>query len=109
MSEDGSGEPYRAAWWVPGKHGQTLWGKLVRRSHAVAARVEVWDTPDGDQLEMHRVFASPGSPRLFLLHGLEGTVRSHYIGGFLAQAVSRSWGADLLIFRGCGSVPNRSR
>jgi predicted alpha/beta-fold hydrolase len=43
---------------------------------------------------------------LLLLHGLEGTVRSHYVGGFFRQAARRGWGADLLVFRGCGEEPN---
>ncbi len=99
---------YRPAWWVPGAHLQTLWGKLFRRT-TVPTRVEVWRTPDDDSLEIHRLDAAPDRPRLFLLHGLEGSVRSHYVGGFLSQARARGWGADLLIFRGCGSAPNAAR
>jgi predicted alpha/beta-fold hydrolase len=49
-----------------------------------------------------------GAPRLFFLHGLEGTVRSHYVAGFFGEASKRGWGADLLIFRGCGDEPNRA-
>lgn len=36
-------------------------------------------------------------------------MRSHYVAGLFAQARARGWGADLLLFRGCGSVPNRAR
>ena len=71
--------------------------------------LERWDTPDGDFVELHRVSAEPGAPRLLLLHGLEGTVRSHYAQGLLNEAVRRGWGADLLIFRSCGSDMNRTR
>jgi len=99
---------YRPAWWVPGPHAQTLWPKFFRRSPAVELRLERWDTPDGDFVELHRMSAAPGSPRLFLLHGLEGTVRSHYVGGFFHEAHRRGWAADLLIFRGCGTEPNRA-
>lgn len=100
---------YRPAWWVPGRHLQTLWGKLFRPKAPLVSRVEVLRTPDDDELELHRLDAPPGRPRLFLLHGLEGTVRSHYVGGLFAQARARGWGADLLLFRGCGDVPNRAR
>lgn len=58
---------------------------------------------------MLRLDAAPHSPRLFLLHGLEGTVRSHYVGGLLQVASERGWGADMLIFRGCGEELNRAR
>jgi predicted alpha/beta-fold hydrolase len=66
------------------------------------------DTPDGDFLDIVRLDAPDRAPRLFLLHGLEGTVRSHYVGGFLRLAAERSWGADVLLFRGCGNEPNRA-
>jgi predicted alpha/beta-fold hydrolase len=74
----------------------------------VSVRRERWDTPDGDFLDVHRLDAPSGAPRLILLHGLEGTIRSHYIGGFFAEASRRGWAADLMIFRGCGDEPNRA-
>src|SRR5205085_4082384 len=97
---------YRPAWWVPGTHAQTLWGKFMRRRSRLNARAERWSTPDGDFLDMHRLDAGPDSPRLFLLHGLEGTARSHYLGGLFDEARRREWGADLLIFRSCGTELN---
>jgi predicted alpha/beta-fold hydrolase len=70
--------------------------------------VERWETPDGDFVDLHRLDAPVGAPRLFFLHGLEGTIRSHYVAGFFGEAKRRGWGADLLIFRGCGDEPNRA-
>jgi predicted alpha/beta-fold hydrolase len=104
---------YTPAWWVPGPHLHTLWGKLVRRAPAVHTRVERWATPDDDELEIRRLDAPAGAPadtpRLLLLHGLEGTIRSHYLRGTLAQARARGWAADVLIFRGCNGEVNRAR
>ena len=99
---------YRPAWWVPGGHAQTLWGKFFRPRPALPTRLERWDTPDGDFIDIHRLKGDPGAPRLLFLHGLEGTVRSHYVAGFFAEAQRRRWAADLLIFRGCGEEPNRA-
>jgi predicted alpha/beta-fold hydrolase len=45
---------------------------------------------------------------LLFLHGLEGTIRSHYVAGFFSEALRRGWAADLLIFRGCGEETNRA-
>jgi uncharacterized protein len=70
--------------------------------------VERWNTPDGDFIDVHRLAGPPGAPRLFLLHGLEGSVRSHYVTGFFSEAAKRGWAADLLIFRGCGDEPNHA-
>ena len=109
-----SKDTYTPAWWVPGAHLQTLWGKLVRRPPRVTTRAERWATPDGDALEIRRLDPPTGAPRdvprLVILHGLEGTIRSHYIMGLLDQARRRGWAADVLIFRGCnGEIPRAPR
>ena len=104
---------YTPAWWVPGAHARTLWGKLARRSPSLATRVERWPTGDGDEIELHRVEplqakATHGG-RLLVLHGLEGTIRSHYLRGLLALAQRRGWSADALIFRTCNGEMTRAR
>jgi uncharacterized protein len=103
---------YTPAWWVPGAHLRTLWGKLVRRAPRVVTRVERWTTPDGDEIELRRLDAPTGvadAPRLLLLHGLEGTIASLYLRGTLAEARARGWAADALIFRTCNGEMNRAR
>ena len=44
-----------------------------------------------------------------MLHGLEGTIRSHYLLGMLAEARRRGWSADALIFRTCNGETTRAR
>jgi predicted alpha/beta-fold hydrolase len=104
---------YRAAWWVPGGHAQTLWGRFARKRRPVPTRLERWETPDGDFLEVHRLDrhpdSAPNTPHVLLLHGLEGSIRSHYAQGLLGEMQRRGWSADLLIWRSCGSEPNRTR
>src|SRR5258708_35625335 len=46
---------YTPAWWVPGAHLQTLWGKLARRPPIVPPRRERWPTPDDDEIEIRRL------------------------------------------------------
>jgi len=99
---------YRPAWWIPGPHARTLWGKFLRPRAPLVARVERWPTADDDFLDIHRLDAPRGAPRLLILHGLEGTVRSHYAVGLMDEARRRGWAADLLIFRSCGDEPNRA-
>src|SRR5438045_9636844 len=70
---------YRAAWWVPGPHAQTLWGKFARRAPSLPTRLERWSTPDNDFLDILRMDAGTERPRLFLLHGLEGSLISSYV------------------------------
>ena len=99
---------YRPAWWLPGGHLKTLWGKLARPRPRVATRRERWETADGDFIDLHRLDANTGSPRLLILHGLEGSARSHYALGLLNEARSRGWASDVLVWRSCGSEPNQT-
>jgi uncharacterized protein len=104
---------YTPAWWVPGAHLRTLWGKLVRRPPSLDTRVERWAMVDGDEIELHRLepegAVAPHRGRLLVLHGLEGTIRSHYLRGLLTLAQTRGWAADALIFRTCNGEMTRAR
>jgi uncharacterized protein len=68
---------------------------------------------DGDEIELHRLeprgARAPHHGRLLILHGLEGTIRSHYLRGLLALAYHRGWPADALIFRTCNGEMTRAR
>ena len=86
-----------------------MWGRFFKRARVPQARLERWETHDDDFVDLWRVDARPGSARFVLLHGLEGGARSHYVAGLLAGARDRGWQANLLLFRGCGTEPNRAR
>ena len=122
---------YRPAWWVPGAHAQTLWGKFMRPHQPIATHVERIETPDGDFLDIHSIEPAPSSsatsalassntrtpapansecttPHIILLHGLEGGMHSHYARGLLLEMQRRGWGASLVLWRSCGEEPNRA-
>lgn len=116
-------KPYRPAWWLPGPHAVTLWGKFGRKEPTLDMRWEQVDTPDGDFLELVHVDAggdtqrgSAGAhatthstdttPRLLILHGLEGGVDSKYVRGLMREAHARGWNATLMLYRTCGPTPN---
>lgn len=109
------GPPFSPAWWLRNRHLQTLWGKLARRRPALPTRTVRWETPDGDFVDLLRMDPAPRrasarpAPRVLLLHGLEGSPRSHYVTGIFEECRRRGWGADLLVFRSCGAEPNRER
>jgi hypothetical protein len=109
MSLSGGEYRYRPAWWLPGGHLQTLWGKFAPKAALPTSVVERLETPDGDQIQLHTVGRSDATRRLLLLHGLEGSIESHYVRRLLALAAARGWGATLMVFRGCGSTPNTAR
>lgn len=102
--------PYRHAWWLPGAHLPTFWGKKMRHLAPVHERIERWTTPDGDHLSIARAGAiTEGRPHLLVLHGLEGSTSSNYAQGLLGQARRRGWSADLMLFRSCDGEINRAR
>jgi predicted alpha/beta-fold hydrolase len=100
---------YRPAWWVPGPHAQTMWAKFLRRRMQLPTRQECVETPDGDSLDLLHLDRAPGAPRVLVLHGLEGTPRSHYVTGLFEEANRRGWNATLLSFRGCGPGGSRGK
>jgi uncharacterized protein len=81
----------------------------MRRASGLETKLERIETPDGDFLDLYHLSGKPGAPTLVLLHGLEGSLRSHYIQGLLSEASRRSWHAVVLIFRSCGDSMNRTR
>ncbi len=101
------GTSFRAAWWLPGPHLQTAWGRVARSRRQVAFVREVLETPDGDELVLDHVEGAAGSPSLLALHGLEGSSYSVYVQGFLAAAERLGWRGTALNFRSCARDPLR--
>jgi predicted alpha/beta-fold hydrolase len=85
-----------------------VWGPLFRRD-GVARRRERVTTPDGDFLDLDWLAepAATRAPLLLVLHGLEGSGRSHYAAGLLREASLRGWRAAVLNFRSCSGELNR--
>lgn len=98
---------YRAPWWLPGGHLQTIYPFLFRRPPRPALRRERWDTPDGDFVDVDFLDGPTDAPLLVLFHGLEGGSHSHYARALMHAARARRWRALLPHFRGCGGEANR--
>ena len=106
---------FRPAWWLPGAHLQTLWGRLARPRSLVPLRREVLETPDGDELLLDHTegteeasssgAALPRRGRLLVLHGLEGSSNSVYVQGLLAAGRRLGLRGTVLNFRSCARDP----
>ena len=97
---------YRAPFWLPGGHAQTMFPALFRRVKRVTQRAERLELPDGDFIDLE--WAGQGSTRLAILsHGLEADLKTGYIQGMAAALVRRGWDVLAWNFRGCGDAPNR--
>ena len=98
-------EDFRPAAWLPGPHLQTVFGRLVRSRRLVPMRREALTTPDGDELLVDHVDGRAGSPRVIVLHGLEGSSNSVYAQGLLFEIRRRGWRGAAMNFRSCARDP----
>jgi len=100
--------PYRAPWWLPGSHAQTIYPYLALRPAPLGYRRERVETPDGDFIDFDWLpDGAAGAPTLILFHGLEGSSASHYATTLLAAAARRGWRGVVPHWRGCSGEPNR--
>lgn len=121
--------PYRAPWWLPGGHAQTIYAKLIVRRARVAYRRERWETPDGDFIDLDWIEEPPAAsrqqpangkssvvsrhsspderPLVVLFHGLEGSSRGNYALAMMAALRDRGMRGVVVHFRGCSGEPNR--
>lgn len=97
---------FQPAWWLPGPHLQTLWGSLFRPRPGLDGTMEHLELADGDFLDLYWSGPAAG-PLILMLHGLEGTLASHYAAGSLHSLNRAGWRTCFMHFRGCSGETNR--
>lgn len=102
-------EIYSPPWWLRGSHAQTIWGKVLRNRRELQLSRRMFPTPDGDDLELYSLPEIASAPHIVLLHGLEGSLNSHYVNGVLSAAADARFNAHAMMFRSCGSGTNRTK
>jgi predicted alpha/beta-fold hydrolase len=98
--------PLAPPWWLPGATGQTIWARVVRSRRLVRFTREVLPTPDQDDLILDHLDAGRGTPRVVLLHGLEGSAYSLHTQGLAALVAAAGWSCTVLNFRSCARDPD---
>lgn len=98
-------ESFEPARWLPGPHAQTLWAQMARSRRQVEIDREVLPTPDGDVVILDHLKGAPRgdtpTPRLLILHGLEGSSFSSYAQGMLSIGQRLGMSGTVLNFRSC--------
>lgn len=97
---------FKPAWWLHNPHLQTLWAPMFRRQPEITTRKEQLDLPDGDFLDLHW-YGEGNGPIVVLLHGLGGSLESHYAKGMLKTIAAQGWRGVFMHFRGASDRPNR--
>jgi predicted alpha/beta-fold hydrolase len=97
--------PAAPPWWLPGAHLQTAWARMARSRRLVTFAREVLTTPDDDDLVLDHAAGPPRSPRVLLLHGLEGSAYSLHTQGLALLVAEAGWRSTVLNFRSCARDP----
>jgi predicted alpha/beta-fold hydrolase len=111
---------YRAPFWLPGAHLQTIAPSLFRwpwitynrqapewtRWPCITYTRELWRTNDGDFIHVDWAGEEKASQLLVLFHGLEGNSVAPYARRLAGAAIERGWRFAVPHFRSCSGRPN---
>ncbi|MEZ5535301.1 MAG: hydrolase [Thiolinea sp.] len=99
---------FRPQWWLRSPHLQTIWPSLFRKRADFTPEWERVELDDGDFIDLawHR-HTNPAAPVILMIHGLEGSLESHYAGNMLAALHAAGFSPVLMHLRGRGREPNR--
>jgi predicted alpha/beta-fold hydrolase len=95
---------FRPTWWLKSPHLQTFWPVFFGRQR-FKGREERFDLPDGDFVDL--VWGGGDGPLVMVVHGLEGSIDSHYAAAMMNSLQINGYSAIFMHFRGCSGEPNR--
>ncbi len=109
MQEHATGQlsdsDFKPAWWLRSPHLQTLWPSLLRPAAQLDVSWERLELADGDFIDL--AWRRGPGPLVLLIHGLEGSLESHYAVPLLKLLEGEGYSAVFMHLRGCGREPNR--
>jgi predicted alpha/beta-fold hydrolase len=100
-----SASEFKPAWWLPSPHLQTLWPVFFRRHRHLPMRRDRLELDDGDFVDL--CWSDVEGPLVLIVHGLQGSIHSHYAGTMIAALERAGFRPVFMHFRGCSGEPNR--
>ena len=100
---------FKPAWWLSNCHLQTMAAKWLRRDLTITTIDETLTTPDNDIIDLAWTELPTSDlvkPIVVILHGLEGSIDSHYAKGMMRRIKAQNWIGVVVHFRGCGKQDN---
>lgn len=97
---------FRPAWWLRSPHLQTLWPVFFRRRPHLPLQAERVELADGDFIDLAH-YPRPDSPLVLVIHGLEGSVDSHYAQTLMQALHAAGFASVFMYLRGRSQTPNR--
>lgn len=99
---------FRSPKWLKGGHWQTIYAKSLQSQSLIYRRELILDSYGEDWVAYDFIDApSADAPCLVLLHGLEGSSRSHYAEAMMNRVAQKGWHGVVAHFRSCGGVPSK--
>lgn len=105
---------YLPAWFLPGKHLQTIIPAIYWQASKINYYRERWITPDNDFIDLdwllpYETIHSDHSDKALcvIFHGLEGNSNSHYARALMHAANRHNWQAVVVHFRSCSGELNQ--
>ena len=89
---------FKPPWWLSNPHLQTIWPVLFRRRPNLPGRRQRVELADGDFTDIVWIGDNSG-PTVLVLHGLEGSIRSHYAGQLLNQLEQAGFRPEKHVFQ----------
>lgn len=102
-------ETFKAAWWLPEGHSQTLWRKFTYKQVITRQRQRI-ELEDGDFIDIDwalKPSADDKKPITLILHGLCGCSSSPYVVALQKLLTEQSLASVAMNFRGCSGEINR--
>ncbi|MGB9428668.1 MAG: hydrolase [Gammaproteobacteria bacterium] len=97
---------FRPSWLLRNRHAQTIFPNIIYPGPRPSLRRERLELPDGDFIDVDWTTAATG-PIVIVLHGLEGSIKSHYAARMMRRLDMLGFRGVLPHFRGCSGEPNR--
>lgn len=97
---------FKPAWWLFNPHLQTLWPTFFKKHPEIELQSERVELPDGDFVDLSSTSLG-NKPIVLLLHGLEGSLSSHYAKPLIKKLDDAGFGVCFMHLRGCSDEPNR--
>ncbi len=93
-------------WWLRNRHIQSCFPAVFQPVATIPVRWEELSLPDGDFIDLAWCGPKEG-PLVILLHGMEGSIKSHYIQAMLDVLIDEGMQTVTMHFRSCSGRINR--
>lgn len=98
---------FKPAWWLKNPHLQTIWGTAFKHKPEVELISQRIELDDGDFVDVLKTPNIGDKPIVVILHGLEGSVNSHYAKPLIQRLDTAKYGVYFMHFRSCSGELNR--